>query len=266
MKDLFTRTNLTWFFLAAIVCGAIAIIWMLATANVPPANAVLIERAESGTAGNASLGLPSSANDPRPTATTQTIKLEGGQGVDIPGGQQAPKSILGAPTPTPATVPVYVSGAVAQPGVYTLAEGARVQDAITAAGGALIQANLDGLNLAQKLTDEAHVTIGRRDDGTKSGLQQPAASLEAVPNAPASGESNSRAAGPEPTPAALVNINTASAAELEALPNIGPSLAARIVADRDKNGPYSSVEDLTRVTGIKEGILSKIRAYITTGQ
>jgi competence protein ComEA len=272
MTKLFTRTNLTWFFLAAIVCGAVAIIWILATANVPPTNAVLIERAGAGSVGSGRLGINvSSADDPAPTATRRTLQLEGGATVEIAGGKSAiaqitPGTILGAPTPTPATVTVYVSGAVAQPGVYTLAEGARVQDAIAAAGGAMIQANLDGLNLAQKLTDEAHIVVGRRDDGTPSSLQQPAASIGAVPNAPAAGQSLSQPAGPEPTPAALIDINTATAAELEALPGVGPSLAARIVTDRDKYGPFRSVEDLTRVSGIKEGILSRIRAYITVGE
>ena len=268
MKNLFTRTNLTWFFLAAIVCGTFAIIWILATANVPPVNAVLIEKAGAGNAGRGSLGKPASAgNDARPTATSRTINFEGGDGGGSQGGiaQYTPSTILGAPTPTIATITVYVSGAVAMPDVYTLAAGARVQDAISAAGGALIQADLDGLNLAQRLADEAHVTIGRRDEGTKSSVQQPAAGIEAMPNAPAAGQSGSQAAGPEPTPSAPIDINTATAAQLEALPGVGPSLAARIVADRQKYGPYRSIEDLTRVTGIKEGILSKIRPYVTVG-
>jgi competence protein ComEA len=268
MKNLFTRTNLTWFFLAAIVCGTFAIIWILATANVPPANAVLIEKAGAGNAGRGSLGKPPSAgNDAMPTATSRTIVFEGDDTGGSQGGiaEYTPGTILGAPTPTVATITVYVSGAVARPDVYTLAAGARVQDAISAAGGALIQADLDGLNLAQRLADEAHIVIGRRDEGTKSSVQQPAAGIEAMPNAPAAGQSGSQAAGPEPTPSAPIDINTATAAQLEALPSVGPSLAARIVADRAKYGPYRSIEDLTRVTGIKEGILSKIRPYITVG-
>ncbi|MEP6776693.1 MAG: ComEA family DNA-binding protein, partial [Chloroflexota bacterium] len=64
-------------------------------------------------------------------------------------------------------------------------------------------------------------------------------------------------------PASPININTATAEQLQTLPSIGPSTAARIIADREQNGPFRSIEDLTRITGIKEGIMSKIRAYIT---
>ncbi len=263
MKSLFSRTNLTWFFLAAIICGAIFIIWVLASGDAPPANAVLIDGAGTGRVGNSALGLPaSSLGDQSPTATPYTIKLENGKDTDP---SRAQNSILNARTPTPGTVTVYVSGAVAQPGVYTLPEGARVQDAIAAAGGAMIEADLDTINLAQKLVDEAHITIGRRDEGTSSSVQQPATSEGTLGSAPAAGQSISQPAAAKPTPDALININTANAAELETLPGVGPSLAARIITDREQNGPYSSVEDLMRVSGIKDGILSKIRAYITVG-
>jgi competence protein ComEA len=105
----------------------------------------------------------------------------------------------------------------------------------------MIQADLDGINLAQKLVDEAHITIGRRDEGTKSTVQQPATSIDSVAGAPVPGQSLSQPAGAKPTPSAPININTATAAELETLPGVGPSLAARIVTDREKYGPYRTV-------------------------
>jgi competence protein ComEA len=269
MKSLFTRTNLTWFFLIAIVCGALAIVYLLVTSSAPPANAVLIDGAGAGRASRGSLDLPaSSISSTHPTATVKTISIGEGQTTGQSGAQGAiaqhtPDTILGAPTPTPATVTIYISGAVAKPGVYTLAEGDRVQDAIAAAGGAMIEADLGGINLAQKLADEAHIIIGRRDEGTASSVQQPATSSKPVGSGSTYGQALSQPAGPEPTPSAPIDLNTATAAELESLPSIGPSLAARIVADREQYGPFHSVEDLTRVTGIKEGILSKIRDYIT---
>lgn len=268
MKNASARTYTVWVFLSAIVFGAIAIIAMLTMNGQPPANAVLIDSAGTGALGKSQPVLPRGAIDsPRSTATTHTIKLEGSEPGKADNGiaEETPRAIMDAPSPTPVMIAVYISGAVARPGVVFLTEGARVQDAIAAAGGALIQADLDSINLAQKLVDEAHVTIGRRDEGTKSGVEQPSISVRPLDADGTSGQSVSQAAGPKPTPSGKVNINTATQPELETLPGVGPSLAARIVTDREKNGPYASIEDLMRVTGIKDGVLSKIRDFITVG-
>ena len=124
---------------------------------------------------------------------------------------------------------VYMSGAVAQPGVYEVAAGSRVIDAVDAAGGLAQGARPETVNLARRLQDGEHVHIPGEGDPTNAPDQ-----------AQAGGEGASQ----------LVNINTAGESELEALPGIGPATARKIVAEREANGAFSSVDDLSRVSGI----------------
>ena len=144
----------------------------------------------------------------------------------------------------PAAITVDVDGAVATPGVYELAEGTRVKDAVTKAGGLAEDADTTSVNLAQKLQDGQKVVIPR------AGESVPAATA-AVPEAGAG------------TPqGGLVNINTADAAELDTLPGVGESTARAIVEDRERNGPFASPEDLMRVSGIGEKKFAKLQALI----
>ena len=273
MKLLLTPVTLTRFLVGIILCGMIAIIWAVAAGNAPSTGSVRIESAnatsgKAGTANKPALALATAIAEDTPA----TLDLGSGQPVDIGQGESSagailsrstPASAQGAPTPTPVLIYVYVSGAVAKPGVYALPEGSRVQDAIAAAGGAMIQADLDGINLAERLTDEAHVIISRRDDATPSTVQQPASAVARSTTIPLTGQSGPTTS--KASPSSPVNINTASAEQLQTLPGIGPSTAARIIADREQNGPFRTIEDLTRITGIKEGTMSKIRPYITVG-
>ena len=144
-----------------------------------------------------------------------------------------------------ATVTVDVSGAVATPSVVTLAEGSRVADAIDAAGGALPDADLAQLNRAARLTDgeKVHVPI--------TGEQ----AAEAAGTTAGSVETGA-------TTQQLININTATEAELDVLPGVGPSTAEAIVADREENGPFSTIEDLMRVSGIGEKKFEKLAGQI----
>ncbi len=150
------------------------------------------------------------------------------------------------PTPTAAPIVVYVSGAVASPGVYTLVEGSRVNDAVVAAGGLLPEADQGGLNLAAALYDGERVHVPVPGE----------APLPAGPVASGPG-------GAVAQPASPIDINVASAAELESLPGIGAVLAQRIVEDRQANGPYASVDELARVRGIGTAVLEKVRPLIT---
>ncbi|MBQ9041980.1 MAG: helix-hairpin-helix domain-containing protein [Eggerthellaceae bacterium] len=128
------------------------------------------------------------------------------------------------------TLFVHVSGAVNSPGLYEVGQGSRVADAVQAAGGFAEDADADSCNLARVLDDGEHIVIARY--------------AEETPESPStSGEGSSNAAS-------LININTASEAQLETLPGIGASTAAKIVKDRESNGPFKSVQDLTRVSGI----------------
>lgn len=157
----------------------------------------------------------------------------------------------GSSSKTSAETEVYVDvdGAVASPGVYRLQDGARVAQAIDAAGGLAPEADVTGLNRASKVADgqKIHVpTVG----------EQQASIAEAGVDGGASASSGvSGATG-------LVNINTASAAELQTLSGIGPSMAQSIIDERTKNGAFASVDDLMRVSGIGEKKLAKIKDCI----
>lgn len=131
---------------------------------------------------------------------------------------------------------VHVVGAVRHPGVYELAAGSRAIDAVQAAGGVLPDAVVEAVNMARGISDGEQILIPDEDS---------AASASAAPGqSAASGSGNSPAGTPQ------VDLNSADAAALDALPGVGPSTAAKIVADREANGPFKSVKDLCRVSGI----------------
>lgn len=129
-------------------------------------------------------------------------------------------------------VVVYVSGAVAAPGVYRFGADARVDDAVAAAGGMLPEAQQGAVNLARPLQDGEQIAVPYLGEAAPV-QEQPAAPVDAAAAQPG-----------------LVNINTASAAELETLPGVGPATAEKIVASREAEGPFASVEDIKRVSGI----------------
>lgn len=145
-----------------------------------------------------------------------------------------------APTSVP-TIVVYISGAVRAPDVYALPADARVKDLVVAAGGLTEDADPDQINLAEKLTDAQHVQVARRG----------------VNGAPA-GTATSQAS-------TKLNVNTASADDLEALPGIGASLAERIITYRTENGPLAQIEDLQNIKGIGGSVYDKIAPLVTVG-
>lgn len=165
--------------------------------------------------------------------------------------QPPPATATPLPSPTPAPVAVDVAGAVRRPGVYRLPAGARVADAIAAAGGMSDDADVGSLSLARAV-----------QDGEK--LDVPAASAAAtVRLAEPITTTRSTSIGVGNTDAPLIDINAASLQELETLPGIGPKTAQAIIDYRAANGPFVSIEDLDQVKGIGEGTLAKIRALIT---
>lgn len=156
-------------------------------------------------------------------------------------------------TAAPSPIAVHVAGAVASPGVHELPPGSRVADAVDAAGGLASDADLARLNLAEPIIDGARLWVPAQGEESQPDL------VSATPpgsQAPA-GDSGSTAAG-----GALVNVNTADAAALESLPGIGPSLAAAIVEHRERAGPFASVDDLDKVSGIGPVKLERMRPYI----
>ncbi len=131
-------------------------------------------------------------------------------------------------------IPVHVSGAVANPGVVWINEGALIADAIALAGGALLAANLNEINLAYPVAEGDHIE---------------------VPGLSAAGQSAKGDDG-------LIDINQADGSELEGLPGVGPVLAARIVAYREEIGRFEAIEDLLEVSGIGESILASLRDFV----
>ena len=149
----------------------------------------------------------------------------------------------------PARLTVHVDGAVAAPGVYELVgEGLRLNDAVEAAGGLVEDADTGQVNLAAELADGQKVHIPLKVEGPGEAVVDGTATGRAV---------TSSGAG-------LVNLNTATAAELQGLPGIGEATARAIIEDRERNGPFTSAEDLMRVSGIGEKKFQKLseRVYV----
>ncbi len=149
----------------------------------------------------------------------------------------------GAPSTTapPDTVVVHVAGAVVAAGVFELPAGSRVVDAVQAAGGTVADAQPDAVNLAALLVDGERIYVPRVGE-------------EVPPPSPPSGAS---------TPTGPLDLNTATAEQLDDLPGVGPATAAAIVAHRDTHGPFSSVEELADVRGIGPAKLAAIRELVT---
>jgi competence protein ComEA len=202
-------------------------------------------------------------------------------------------------TPVAESGPViHVVGAVKQPGVYTLAPGARVNDAIAAAGGALPVGAPDALNLADHAVDGSRIEVPTKTAFQQLRAEQPAPPLVvAPPPAPRTHASppssiqvpparpktpvqpyrrvtTESTATPKPPAAhtaasspratatpAIVHLNTATQAQLETLPHVGPAIAKRILEYRATNGPFASVDDLDKVKGIGPKTLEKIRPH-----
>ncbi len=216
------RAWISWFGLGRMIAAAVSTVvvcvgafWLVRTPP-PPAEAV-VPRVSVSEQPAATLAPPSSG----------------------PGGEATAALPI-----EPATVIVHVAGAVTEPGVYQLANGERVDDAVRVAGGGTGDADLDALNLAAPLIDGARIYV------------------------PVEGEVVS--ASPEPVtapnvlePAGPVNVNTANAEQLEALPGVGPATAAAIVAERERNGPFLGVDELERVPGIGPAKLAGLRDSVT---
>ncbi|HEM6290536.1 TPA: helix-hairpin-helix domain-containing protein [Streptococcus suis] len=141
---------------------------------------------------------------------------------------------------------IDVKGAVAKPGLYTLEEGSRVNDAVDAAGGLTSQADPKSINLAQKLSDEAVVYVASKDENVSVVASTTASSAM-------SQEGNE----------SKVNLNTATEADLQTISGIGAKRAADIIAYREANGGFKSVDDLNNVSGIGDKTMESIRPYVT---
>jgi competence protein ComEA len=149
-------------------------------------------------------------------------------------------------TPTATFAIVYISGAVQQPDVYQVPTAARVKDVVLAAGGLTEDAAIDEINLAEHVIDAQHIHIRRQGESPPN----PAPSADDTVGDSKDG---------------FLNLNTASAADLDSLPGIGQSFAERIVEYRTTNGPFQSIEDLQKVKGIGPALYAKLAPLITVG-
>jgi competence protein ComEA len=172
-----------------------------------------------------------------------------------PGGPRAPRAAPAANAPVRleggeeggGSVVVHVAGAVRRPGVYRLRAGARVDDAVRRAGGASHGADLTAVNLAAKAEDGRQVVVPVR-------AVAPAAGGASVPGP---------GAGAGGAPGAPLNLNQATAEQLDTLDGIGPGLAAKILAFREEHGGFGSVDELDQVPGIGATRLEALRELVT---
>lgn len=219
-----------------------------------------------------------------PSASAESVQAVGAQ--QSPGAQstaQPSESAQGGASGE-ATVRVHVAGAVNNPGVYTLPAQGRAVDAIAAASGAAADADLDRVNLAGALSDGVQIYVPHRGEtaapaqiqpngGTANAGQGNAANGTAQNGTAQNGAAQS---GAQPQPARTltasgsaqkgstpVNINTATAEELQSLPRIGPAMAQRIIAWREAHGGFRSVDELDAVPGIGPSMLENLRPLVT---
>lgn len=174
-------------------------------------------------------------------------------------GAEAP---AGPPGSAPPRIQVHAAGAVAFPGVHELPDGARVADLIAAAGGLAVDADPDRINLAAPVRDGERVYVPRSGEAAAPDVvagSDPGTAGGTGPLAP------DGRGGAERSPAALVDINRADAAALDALPGIGPTTAEAIIRYRSENGSFRSVDDLQEVPGIGPAKLAQLRDRVRVG-
>lgn len=199
--------------------------------------ALLVGATLAGGLGEGPVTIERSAHEepaqPEPTKDEDYEKDDGSQ-ADEPASPRDPVD-------EPATVCVHVDGAVAVPGVYVLPEGARANDAVVAAGGLVEGADTSGVNLAAPVADGEKVHVPLEGEASAPGASP--------------GGAQEGTGGP-------VNINTAGVEELDELPGVGEATARAIVEDREQNGPFSTPEDLMRVSGIGEKKFERLQGLI----
>ena len=218
-----------------------------------------------------------------PSASAESVQAVGAQ--QSPGAQSGAQSAVqpgahpsesaqGGGASGEATVRVHVAGAVNNPGVYTLPAQGRAVDAIAAASGAAADADLDRVNLAGALSDGVQIYVPHRGETAAPTQIQPIGGTANGGQGNAANGASQGGAQPQPartlTPAgsaqkgsAPVNINTATAEELQTLPRIGPAMAQRIIAWREAHGGFRSVDELDAVPGIGPSMLENLRPLVT---
>lgn len=214
-----------------------------------------------------------------PSATAESVQAVGAQQSTQSTAQPGASESAQGGASGEATVRVHVAGAVNNPGVYTLPAQGRTVDAIAAASGAAADADLDRVNLAGTLSDGVQIYVPHRGETAAPAQIQPnGGTANAGQGNAANGAAQNGASqgGTQPQPARTltasgsaqkgstpVNINTATAEELQSLPRIGPAMAQRIIAWREAHGGFRSVDELDAVPGIGPSMLENLRPLVT---
>jgi competence protein ComEA len=178
----------------------------------------------------------------------------------------AGQPIVLQPAPTKAPIAVHVVGAVPRPGLYQFSEGARVQDAIDAAGGLLTSANADAVNLAALLTDGQQLNIPYKSGQEPTEEDNTSLVLPGSSDDDGDDEGDDESSSNDQSSSSsgqFININTATLAELDSLPGIGPALAQRIIDYREENGAFTTIEEIMDVSGIGPATFERIKDLIT---
>lgn len=227
-----------------LVAVAVAVRTATAAPGVPvPARPAAVAGAASAAAGSPT---PAGAAAPTPAASP------------APGGPSvagAAEAVVRTPG-SAGQVVVHVVGQVAEPGLVRLAVGARVDDALTAAGGATDEADLGQVNLARLVVDGEQVFVPRPGEVPPGGG---AGASVTAPAGPSPAGAGAAAGAPAGSP---LDLNAATLADLDGLPGIGPVLAQRILDWREQNGRFTSVEELGEVSGIGDRVLENLRPLV----
>lgn len=184
-----------------------------------------------------------------PRAVPEPASVAGGGAAPAPTGRAVgqPGGGTGSAGEPSAPVTVHVAGAVVHPGVYAVAAGSRVVDAVTAAGGPISEAEVDQLNLAARVSDGDRVQVPKRGE---------------VVSGPTSAGSSPGLSGAAGAAAGPVDLNRATKEQLDALPGVGPATAAAILAWRDTHGRFRAVSELLEVRGIGPAKLEALRPLV----
>ena len=222
------QTTIKWFGLSRLIGSVLSLIavalagwWLLRVPPPPPEDSIPIAS----------------------TATTLSFAVSSPQTIEL--ATELDKKLVKELT-------VHIAGAVKTPGIYQFRLGARINDGVVAAGGATAQADLDSVNLAMLLSEGEQIYIPKRNEKPHI-IVQPR-----FTNSNSSNSSNSLNNSTNNELQISININTATAIELEQLAGVGPSTAKAIIAFREKNGGFKTVEDLLNVRGIGPAKLSEI--------
>ena len=245
-----------WGGITLIALGLLIAAWQLFITSPEPSRAqtgakTATTRAQSlGTAKSAAVAASAqaSARSPAPASGVGN----GGAGPASSGGATS-----GGDTAGSGQIVVDVDGAVAHPGLYKLPADSRVQAALAAAGGLSPQADAHRINRAAKLHDGQKLYVLSQGESTPPLAASSGQGCEGQACTSAEGGLS----GSDPEGQGLVNINTANAAQLTQLPGVGPAIAQKIIDYRTANGPFTSVDDLTKVPGIGAAKLAQIKSH-----